>query len=54
MRRAVQAAVGWGSALPPHELGTVEGFQEVPVAEVTGPWQRGLLAAVTPLWDVVV
>lgn len=54
MRRAVQAAVGWSSALPPHELGTVEGFQEVPVAEVTGPWQRGLLAAVTPLWDVVV
>lgn len=24
------------------------------MTEVTGPWQRGLLAAITPLWDVVV
>lgn len=46
--------MGWGSALLPHELGTVEGFQKGPVTEVTGPWQRGLLAAITPLWDVVV
>ena len=46
--------MGWGSAFLPHELDTVEGFQEGPVTEVTGPWQRGLLAAITPLWDVVV
>lgn len=24
------------------------------MTEVTGPWQRGLLAAITLLWDVVV
>lgn len=32
---------------------TVEGFQEVPVTEVTRPWQKGLAVVTTSLWDTV-
>lgn len=32
---------------------TVEGFQEVPVTDVSGPWQEGLAVVTTSLWDTV-
>lgn len=31
----------------------VEGFQEVPETEVTGPWQESLAVVTTSLWDTV-